>query len=54
MTGALTGSTLWIFGIRGDMIAYLLFTLFFMVGIADLVLKGPGNGRAGEIRGKLP
>ncbi|MGA9140447.1 MAG: hypothetical protein WBZ29_09500 [Methanocella sp.] len=38
MTGALTGSTLWIFGLRGDMIAYMLFTLFFIAGIADLIM----------------
>jgi hypothetical protein len=45
-------STLWIFGLRGDMIAYMLFMLFSLPGIADLVIKGPGNGRIGKIRGK--
>jgi hypothetical protein len=41
--GALTGTTLWVFGVRGDMIAYLLFTLFFIVGIADITLKHNGH-----------
>jgi hypothetical protein len=42
LTGALTGSTLWIFGVRGDMIAYILFTLFFIVGIADVIMRHNG------------
>jgi len=41
--GALTGSTLWVFGVRGDMIAYLLFTLFFIAGIADITLRHNGH-----------
>jgi hypothetical protein len=44
--GALTGSTLWIFGIRGDMIAYILFTLFFIAGIADVIIRHNGNSPA--------
>jgi hypothetical protein len=39
LKGALTGSTLWILGVRGDMIAYILFTLFFIAGIADVIMR---------------
>jgi predicted RND superfamily exporter protein len=42
LMGAFTGSTLWIFGIRGDMIAYILFTLFFIMGIADVIMRHNG------------
>lgn len=42
LMGALTGSTLWIFGVRCDMIAYILFTLFFIVGIADVIMRHNG------------
>jgi hypothetical protein len=42
MKGALTGSTLWIFGVRGDLIAYILFTLFFIAGIADVIMRHNG------------
>lgn len=42
LMGAITGSTLWVFGIRGDMIAYILFTLFFIAGIADVILRHNG------------
>jgi len=54
MKGALTGSTLWIFGIRSDMIAYILFTLFFIVGIADLIMNGSKNSPAGGVDKKSP
>lgn len=39
LTGAYTGSTLWVLGLRGDMIAYIIFTLFFVIGIIDLVIN---------------
>lgn len=52
--GALTGSTLWVFGIRGDMIAYIIFTLFFLIGIADIVLKGSKNNPPGPVDKKSP
>jgi hypothetical protein len=42
MKGALTGSTLWIFGVRGDLIAYVLFTLFFIAGIVDVIARHNG------------
>jgi hypothetical protein len=42
MKGALTGSTLWIFGVRGDLIAYILFTLFFILGITDVITRRNG------------
>jgi hypothetical protein len=54
MKGALTGSTLWIFGLRDSIIMCILFALFFIASIVDLVLKGPGHGRAHEIHGKSP
>jgi hypothetical protein len=54
LKGALTGSTLWIFGVRGDMIAYILFTLFFIAGITDLLMKRLKNGHAGNVAGKSP
>ncbi len=37
LSGALTGATIWVFGIRGDYIAYILFTLFFLLGLTDLI-----------------
>jgi hypothetical protein len=42
LMGAMTGSTLWVFGVRGDMIAYILFTLFFIAGIADVIMRHNG------------
>jgi hypothetical protein len=37
LSGALTGSTILVLGIRGDFIAYIMFTLFFLLGITDLI-----------------
>jgi hypothetical protein len=42
MTGAMTGSTLWIFGVRGDFIAYTVFTLFFIAGVIDVIMRHDG------------
>ena len=39
MKGALTGSTLWILGVRGDFIAYIMFTLIFIAGVIDVLMK---------------
>ena len=36
-TGALTGSTIWIFGIRGDMVSYIMFTACFLFGLTNLI-----------------
>jgi hypothetical protein len=44
--GALTGSTIWIFGIRVDIVSYLLFTLCFLFGITNLIFPGPGRRRS--------
>ena len=41
VSGALTGSTLFILGLRGDWVAYIIFTLFFVLGIVDLVFNSP-------------
>jgi hypothetical protein len=49
MKGAMTGSTLWILGVRGDMIAYILLTLFFIAGIIDLILIQNGYNSAKKI-----
>jgi len=46
MMGALTGSTLWIFGVRGDFIAYILFTLFFIAGVIDVIMRNNGYHQA--------
>ncbi len=54
MKGALTGSTLWIFGVRGDLIAYILFTVFFIAGIVELVLKSPKSKPTGNDTKKPP
>ena len=43
--GALTGSTIWIFGVRGDIVAYLLFTTCFLLGITNLIFPEPGRRR---------
>jgi hypothetical protein len=45
LKGAFTGSTIWVLGIRGDMIAYVIFTLFFIAGIADLIVRWPGQSQ---------
>jgi hypothetical protein len=53
LKGAFSGSTLWIFGVRGDTIAYILFTLFFVAGIIDLVLNG-SKAYTGKKAGNKP